>query len=79
MMQESEDERIQNLSNRFSLEKEGIHGDHGNKNGSGCSKQLYMEWKASVQGWSQKRELRETVELQCQLVQGFSPAWAKDI
>lgn len=80
MMQETEDERIQKQSNRIIPEKEGIHGDHGKENsGSGCLKQLDMEWKACVQGWDQKKELRETVELQCQFVQGFSPASAKDI
>lgn len=51
MMQETEDERIQKQSNRIIPEKEGIHGDHGKENGSGCLKQLDMEWKACVQGW----------------------------
>lgn len=36
MMQEAEDERILKLSNRITLEKEGIHGDRGKKSGAGC-------------------------------------------
>ena len=36
MMRETEDERIVKLSNSISLEKEGIHGDHGKEKGSGC-------------------------------------------
>lgn len=51
MIQETEDERIQNLSNRISPEKEGIHGDHGKENRSGCPKQLDMELEFCVQGW----------------------------
>lgn len=43
MMQETEDERIQKRSNRISPKKEGIHGDHGKENGSGCRKQLDVE------------------------------------
>lgn len=49
-MQETEDERIQKQSNRIIPEKEGIYGDHGKENGSGCLKQLDMEWKACVHG-----------------------------
>lgn len=79
MMQETEDERIQKRSNRISPKKEGIHGDHGKENGSGCPKQLDVEQEACVQGRGQEEELRETAALQCPFVQGFSPTQAKDI
>lgn len=36
MMQETEDEKIQRLSNKIRLEKGGVRGDHGKENGYGC-------------------------------------------
>lgn len=71
MMQETEDERLQKLSNRISLKKKGPMETMGRRM---CLDVHNRQGVGTLWPGVELEELRETVKLQCQLVHGLSPA-----